>query len=168
MSNRAILAALLTIVMTGALQAQEPQAAGTSQSTRASSGNQVGLKVQVVLSRYQGDKKVSSLPYTLGVLVNGTKTSLRMRQGLVTNTARISRTTFTPWSPITSSCSTEVLTIDAPAFAASSAWAELKTRSAATRTPSVASLRMATIASSTSGIWTTRSSESRASSRPCW
>jgi hypothetical protein len=32
----------------------------------------------VVLSRYQGEKKVSSLPYILGVVVGGQKTSLRM------------------------------------------------------------------------------------------
>jgi type II secretory pathway component GspD/PulD (secretin) len=36
------------------------------------------LKVQVVLSRYQGDKKVSSLPYTLTVTTNDRPTSLRM------------------------------------------------------------------------------------------
>jgi hypothetical protein len=36
------------------------------------------VKLTIVLSRYQGDKKVSSLPYTLVVNANGPKTSLRM------------------------------------------------------------------------------------------
>jgi len=78
MVNRAILASLLTLAISGASQAQEPPAPATpAQSTRAQS-NLVGVKVQVVISRYQGEKKVSSLPYTLGVVVNGSKTSLRM------------------------------------------------------------------------------------------
>jgi Flp pilus assembly secretin CpaC len=34
--------------------------------------------VQVVLSRYQGEKKISSLPYTLTVTTNGATTSVRM------------------------------------------------------------------------------------------
>jgi hypothetical protein len=40
----------------------------------------VPLKVQIVLSRMKGDKKVSSLPYVLGVTANDriAKTSLRM------------------------------------------------------------------------------------------
>ena len=39
----------------------------------------VPLKVQIVISRYQGEKKVSSLPYTLAVNANLTnKTSLRV------------------------------------------------------------------------------------------
>jgi hypothetical protein len=41
-------------------------------------GPRIPLRVQVVMSRYQGEKKVSSLPYVLGVLANGQKTSLRM------------------------------------------------------------------------------------------
>jgi hypothetical protein len=39
----------------------------------------VPLKVDVVISRYQGDKKISSLPYTLSVTANSAgRTSLRM------------------------------------------------------------------------------------------
>ncbi|MEO5895809.1 MAG: hypothetical protein ABIS06_08930 [Vicinamibacterales bacterium] len=48
-------------------------------SAAAQAGNQVALKVQVVVSRFQGEKKVSSVPYTLAVIANdGDKTSLRM------------------------------------------------------------------------------------------
>jgi hypothetical protein len=38
----------------------------------------VPLKVTVLLSRYRGEKRISSLPYTLGVTANGVKTTLRM------------------------------------------------------------------------------------------
>ena len=40
-------------------------------------GPRIPLKVQFLLSRYQGEKKIISLPYTVGVLSNGPKTSLR-------------------------------------------------------------------------------------------
>ena len=39
---------------------------------------QVPLNVQIVLSRYQADKKIASTPYMLGVLSNSQKTSLRV------------------------------------------------------------------------------------------
>ena len=38
----------------------------------------IPLKVQIVISRYQGEKKVSSLPYTLSVNANLNKTSMRL------------------------------------------------------------------------------------------
>jgi len=76
MWNRTILAAVFIMATAAAGQAQEP-AANPAQSTRPSP-NYVGVKVQVVISRYQGEKKVSSLPYVLGVVVNAAKTSLRM------------------------------------------------------------------------------------------
>jgi hypothetical protein len=38
----------------------------------------IPLKVQVVIARYEGDKKVSSLPYTLSVTANADRVSLRM------------------------------------------------------------------------------------------
>ena len=42
-------------------------------------GRQVPLKVQLVVSRTQGNKQISSLPYTLSVVANDNdKTSLRM------------------------------------------------------------------------------------------
>jgi hypothetical protein len=45
---------------------------------RADDKPPVPLRVQLVLARYQGDKKVSSLPYTLIVNANLGKTSLRI------------------------------------------------------------------------------------------
>jgi hypothetical protein len=44
----------------------------------AFTGPRIPLRVQFVLSRYLGEKKISSMPYVLGVLSNGQKTSLRM------------------------------------------------------------------------------------------
>lgn len=80
MWNRAILAAVLVVAAGAVNVAQEPPAAPATQpqSARGQSANPVGVKVQVVISRYQGEKKISSLPYVLGVVVNGMKTSLRM------------------------------------------------------------------------------------------
>ncbi len=39
---------------------------------------QLPLKLQIVLARYQGDKKVSSVPYTMWVTTNEATTRLRM------------------------------------------------------------------------------------------
>ena len=41
-------------------------------------GRQIPVKVTLTLSRYMGEKKISSTPYVLGVLTNSPKTSLRM------------------------------------------------------------------------------------------
>jgi hypothetical protein len=38
----------------------------------------VPVKVQVVVARYEGDKKISSMPYTLSVTGNGDAVRLRM------------------------------------------------------------------------------------------
>jgi len=38
----------------------------------------IPVKVQVVIARYEGDKKVSSLPYTLSVTANSDRTTLRI------------------------------------------------------------------------------------------
>ncbi|HEY3885812.1 MAG TPA: hypothetical protein VGL62_11425 [Vicinamibacterales bacterium] len=78
MWNRAILAALLVMTISGVGYAQEPTAGSASQSGRGQVATLAGVKVQVVVSRYQGEKKISSVPYVLGVVVNGAKTSLRM------------------------------------------------------------------------------------------
>jgi hypothetical protein len=51
-------------------------AAGTA--LRADDKPVVPLRVQIVIARYQGDKKVSNLPYTLIVNANLSKTSLRL------------------------------------------------------------------------------------------
>ncbi len=51
----------------------------------------IPVKVQLVLTRYQGDKKVGSLPYTLVVNANGPRAQLRMGSQVP-----VPSTTFTP------------------------------------------------------------------------
>src|SRR5262245_61411898 len=61
------------------LAAQEPAVPPAAQPTASGPARpQVPLKVLITLSRFQGDKKVSSIPYMVGVLSNAQKTSLRM------------------------------------------------------------------------------------------
>lgn len=77
MWNRTMLAALLVMAIGGVGYAQQPSGS-EAQSGRGQGPALVGVKVQVVISRYQGEKKISGMPYALGVVVNGGKTSLRM------------------------------------------------------------------------------------------
>lgn len=64
-----------TLVPAAAQDKAQPAAAQVS----APSGvRQIALKVQLTLTRFMGEKKVSSVPYVLGVLTNSQKTSLRM------------------------------------------------------------------------------------------
>ena len=57
----------------------KPQApAASAPPVAASAGRQIPLKVQLTLSRFMGEKKISSTPYMLGVLTNSQRTNLRM------------------------------------------------------------------------------------------
>jgi hypothetical protein len=59
-----------------AVRADEPRGPDT---TQAGTTREIPLRVQVVVSRYQGEKKISSLPYTLPVVANDKdKTTMRM------------------------------------------------------------------------------------------
>jgi len=53
----------------------------------------VPMEVEVVLARYQGDRKISSIPYTLNVNANGDPTSLNMGTEVP-----VPATTFSPIS----------------------------------------------------------------------
>src|SRR5689334_4782013 len=74
MTRRATVWIVLLIVaaMTG------PIARAQQSSPAAPKPTLVPLEVEVVLSRYQGEKKVSSIPYTLNVNANGAPTSMNM------------------------------------------------------------------------------------------
>jgi hypothetical protein len=70
----------------GAVRAQQPgQPAAAPQApavapqapAAASAKEQALLKIQVVVSRYQGEKKISSQPFTLSVMANGPRATLR-------------------------------------------------------------------------------------------
>ena len=79
----AVIAALLALP----LVAQEPPPLPVSPPGSQSAGGRktpapIPLKVTVLLSRYQGEKRISSMPYVLGVMASGwgagPKTALRM------------------------------------------------------------------------------------------
>lgn len=53
-------------------------AAATAAMAQAQTKALTPIKVQVVISRFEGDKKVSSLPYTLALTANERGVSLRM------------------------------------------------------------------------------------------
>lgn len=56
---------------------EKPTAPG--EVAQASADQQIPLRVQLVVSRYQGEKKISSIPYTLSVVANSREsTSVRM------------------------------------------------------------------------------------------
>ena len=78
--RRSLLVALaITASAWTATGAQDkPAAAPPAPAPAAATGPRIPLKVQFVLSRYLGEKKVSSLPYVLGVLSNAQTTNLRM------------------------------------------------------------------------------------------
>jgi hypothetical protein len=63
--TRSIPALMLLGLIIPAVCAQEPKSAQTTPSESASAQPETALKVQVVISEYNGTQKVSSLPYTL-------------------------------------------------------------------------------------------------------
>jgi hypothetical protein len=78
--------ALLATLLAPPLVAQEIAVPPTPQPGQAAGSRKlpapIPLKVTVLLSRYQGDKRISSMPYVLGVMASGwgagPKTTLRM------------------------------------------------------------------------------------------
>ena len=70
-----IVTAALVLLTTVAVAAQDSQPA--SAQSKPPSPAQVSLKVSLVFSRYQGEKKISTVPHTLWV-TTGERTSLRL------------------------------------------------------------------------------------------
>jgi len=74
----------LAVTAGGVARGQQPTApapappAAPAPPTPAPARDQPVLKVLVVISRYQGDKKISSHPYTLSVTPNARAASIRM------------------------------------------------------------------------------------------
>jgi type II secretory pathway component GspD/PulD (secretin) len=68
----------LAVALSVNLAAQDGQPSTPPPASRPASPAQVGLKVSLIFSRLQGDKKVSSLPYTVFVTANDQRTSLRL------------------------------------------------------------------------------------------
>jgi len=74
----AALAVTIAVAAAGAVRAQQPPAPATPPKVPAPPTMEGALlKVQVVVSRYQGEKKISSQPYTLSVTANGPRATLR-------------------------------------------------------------------------------------------
>jgi hypothetical protein len=59
-------------------EAAKPEAAKPAAAPPAARGASTPLRVVLTLSRYQGDKKISSLPYTLSVSIDGPPVRFRM------------------------------------------------------------------------------------------
>ena len=73
----------LSVTAGGVARGQQPTAPAATPvappaPTPAPAKDQPVLRVQVVISRYQGDKKISSHPYTLSVTPNARAASIRM------------------------------------------------------------------------------------------
>ena len=79
---------LTAAAMSGAVARAQQPAPGAPKPTL------VPLEVEVVLARYQGDKKISSIPYTLNVNANGDQTTLNMGTEVPVATS-----TFAPANP---------------------------------------------------------------------
>jgi hypothetical protein len=78
--RRTVLAALLTVLVSGAVSMRAQDKAKPEAKSDSATPQITPLRVQVVFSEYDGEKKVSSLPYT--VLVNaddkGPQAAVRM------------------------------------------------------------------------------------------
>jgi hypothetical protein len=76
-----VMTAALVLLATIAVAAQDSQqgtgVGGSAAPSKPSAPPSVSLKVSLVFSRYQGDKKISSVPHTLWV-TTGERTSLRL------------------------------------------------------------------------------------------
>jgi len=84
--------------------AQDKPVAPQEKSPATATGiKPVPLKLTVLLARFQGEKKISSLPYTLGVLANGRQTNMRMGISVPVTT-----TVFTSASKTDTAASTPV------------------------------------------------------------
>ena len=76
--KRWILAGMIAAAAISGVSAQEKPAPQDKPAPQMVSSRRVPLKVQFVIARYQGEKRLSSMPYTLGVLVDGGRTSMRL------------------------------------------------------------------------------------------
>jgi hypothetical protein len=93
--------ALIALAMAVTLSAQNPpppqpipEQPAPSAGTRGSKAPAIPLEVQIVLSRYQGEKRVSSMPYVMAVNANGERASLNMGADVA-----VPSSTFVPNDP---------------------------------------------------------------------
>jgi len=96
--------ALIAVALGVTLSAQTPAppapfnpeqpAPGSAPPARGAKAPAIPLEVQIVLSRYQGEKRVSSMPYVMAVNANGERGSLNMGAEVA-----IPNSTFAPSDP---------------------------------------------------------------------
>lgn len=85
MKRMTCVCAVAVVVMATVVGAQEPAAASPpvrQPPAREVAKEQVPLKIQLVLSRYHGEKKLSSAPYVLWVTANDSLRSTNLRVGV--------------------------------------------------------------------------------------
>jgi hypothetical protein len=75
-------AVALMFATTATLSAQDAPAQSPTRPASADASRPTPLKILLVLSRYQGDKKLSSVPYTLSVTANENSGSAKVRMGV--------------------------------------------------------------------------------------
>jgi hypothetical protein len=71
------LAFAFALASTAIAQTREKTATAPAAKAAASSMKQLPIKVQIIISRYQGEKKISSMPYTLSMSVTDFQASSR-------------------------------------------------------------------------------------------
>ena len=97
---RSTMTALIACALTVSLSAQNPAAPPNSEQpatppgTRGAKAPAIPLEVQIVLSRFQGEKRVSSMPYVMAVNANGERASLNMGADVA-----VPSSTFAPNDP---------------------------------------------------------------------
>ena len=101
---RSTMTALIAVALGVILSAQTPAppapfnpeqpAPGSAPPARGAKAPAIPLEVQIVLSRYQGEKRVSSMPYVMAVNANGERGSLNMGAEVA-----IPNSTFAPSDP---------------------------------------------------------------------
>jgi hypothetical protein len=97
---RSTMTALIACALTVTLSAQNPAAPPNLEppaappGTRGAKAPAIPLEVQIVLSRYQGEKRVSSMPYVMAVNANGERASLNMGADVA-----VPSSTFAPNDP---------------------------------------------------------------------
>jgi hypothetical protein len=78
MRRKFVAALAIAVAALVPVAAQERPQPGIAAPADARASEHIPLKVQLTLMRFKGEKKISSVPYMLGVLTNAQKTSLRM------------------------------------------------------------------------------------------
>jgi len=77
----ATLGIIAVLCLTPSLVAQEPASTAKPEAAKPAppaKGGIIPVRLQVTVSRYQGEKKISSLPYSLSVGINGPRVNFRM------------------------------------------------------------------------------------------